>query len=113
MSITINTSRARENNLIDFVFLHCSQKIDGATEIIIIILKRFTDTFADSFKCSKMNDTSRLVLSDDFFCLLIVFEVNMSELDLLLPGDFLEPLKALHLRVVEVIYNHYVVAFIN
>ena len=50
-----------------------------------------------------MYDASRSVLGNDLVDLLVVLEVSINELDLLFPGDLLQPLKALHLRVVQVV----------
>ena len=50
-----------------------------------------------------MYDPGRLVLRNDLIDLLVVLEVGIYEFDLLFPSDLLQPLKALHLRVVQVV----------
>ena len=50
-----------------------------------------------------MYDPGRLVLRNDLVDLLVVLEVSIYEFDLLFASDLLQPLKALHLRVVQVV----------
>jgi hypothetical protein len=59
-----------------------------------------------------MYDPGWFVLSNDLVDLLVVLEVSIYELDLLFPGDLLQPLKALHLRVVQIVQQQDVVALI-
>jgi hypothetical protein len=50
-----------------------------------------------------MYDACWFVLGNDLVDLLVVLEVSIYELDLLFPGDLLQPLEALYLRVVQVV----------
>jgi hypothetical protein len=59
-----------------------------------------------------MYDPGWFVLGNDLVDLLVVLEVSIYELDLLFSGDLLEPLKALHLRVVQIVQQQDVVALI-
>ena len=101
-----------EDEVIDPVFPHHIKDVEGASEVILIILNRLRDAFADGFVAREMDDRVDLVFFEDLFGVRFLRHVDLIELRPNMSEGF-NPIEHGLLRVIKIVDHDRLITRLN
>ena len=107
--IAVHRRRAGENDVLAAMRTHLVGQIQRRSDVRAVILNRLVHGLTDGLQTSEVNNRVDLVLIEDTLHRCTIHHIIRIELHLL-PGDLLDPVDRLLIRVIQVIDDDHIIA---